>query len=192
MTTRKTPADTAAEDGYADAVTGRGLGLNVHHDRAKAEAYRRGYQAGLERITENAAGVHGRGPQEDAKRRAEPALSATLYAAADLHGKLSEMSREKLRELGDLARDLERRPTDTERKLGRAVLQAQAALESIDRNMAALANQVTIHVDDPLRSVPGTQRLAGNLALELRELLLELGMGVDTDGDPDPFAQVNR
>ncbi len=131
-------------------------------------------------------------PNETASIVPEITLSDTLYAAADLHGKLSEMSREKLRELGDLARDLERRPTDTERKPGRAVLQAQAALASIDRNMAALANQVTIHVDDPLRSVPGTQRLAGNLALELRELLLELGMGVDTDGDPDPFDQVGR
>ena len=159
MKTTKTLADIAREDGYADAVNGNSP--SVPRGRAKAAAYRRGYRAGVTRIEENLAGVHGRGPQDDAKRRA-----ATL--------------------------DSRRAPSDTERKLGRAVLQAQAALQAIDRNMAALANQVTIHVDDPLRSVPGTQRLAGNLALELRELLLELGMGVDTDGDPDPFDQVGR
>jgi hypothetical protein len=121
-------------------------------------------------------------------------LSTTLYTAADLQGKPSQASPDELRELGDLAVGLERftrLPTVTERKLGRAVLQAQAALEVIDRNMAGLVNLVPLAAD-PLESVAGTQRLAGNLALEFREMLLELGLGADPDGDPDPFDQVGR
>ncbi len=157
MKTTKTLADIAREDGYADAVNGNSP--SVPRGRAKAAAYRRGYRAGVTRIEENLAGVHGRGPQDDAKRRA-----ATL--------------------------DSRRAPSDTERKLGRAVLQAQAALQAIDRDMATLVAEG--RGGAPEEIIADTQHLACKRALELRELLLELGLGTDTDGDPDPFVQIGR
>jgi hypothetical protein len=57
--------------------------------------------------------------------------------------------------------------------------------------LETLADVLTKHEDCPLcRS--GSQRLAENVALDLRRALTDLGLGVDTDGNPDPYSQVGR
>jgi hypothetical protein len=91
----------------------------------------------------------------------------------------------------EFARAIERGPTDLERKLGTFALQAMAALQEIDQNMADLAGMLIL-APGPRDRVAGTQRLALNLAVEIQLALVDAGLGTDPDGDPDPFAQVGR